>query len=214
MEVHAPHGAIHSLKEFFVHLLTVTIGILIALSLDGWVERSHHRSLLREARAHIGAEIRDNRDRLQKGLALAPEAEARLRVTMEAMETHRRTPQAPWPDLNWSFGIYPLSSTAWSSASSAGAVGLMDYSEVQRNTRVYLLQDQFLSIQQRALERWLNLQKWSERMKRPQGGPPSLSPEEMQQVESAASEALIYTQTEESIAGTLVEQYAQALQKP
>ena len=35
MEIHAPHQPILSVKEALVHLTIVTVGILIALSLEG-----------------------------------------------------------------------------------------------------------------------------------------------------------------------------------
>jgi hypothetical protein len=213
MEIHPPHSSIKSFKEFCVHLLTVIIGILIALSLEGLLERHHHRSLLHEARTNIAAEIRENRTRLQQGLAAAPGAEAELKRTIEAMEARRRNPQAPWSDFNWGFALFPLASTAWSSAASTGAIGYMDYSEVQLYTRVYLLQDQFLTVQQRTLDRWLDLQKWSERIS-PSGGRPMLSSDDLSQIEGAAAAALIHTQTEESIATSLSEQYAKVLHAP
>jgi hypothetical protein len=210
MEIHPPHGRIKSVREFCVHLLTVIIGILIALSLEGLLERHHHRSLLHEARANIAAEIRENQERLQRGLAAAPAAEAELRRTMEVMEAHRRNPQAPWSDFNWGFGLFPLASTAWSSAASTGAISYMDYSEVQLYTRAYLLQDQFLSVQQSALDRWLDLQKWAERTS-PPNGRPTLGLDDLSQIEGAAAAALVYTQTEESVATSLSEQYAKVL---
>lgn len=37
MEVHPPHKPIHSVKEFMVHLLAITIGLLIALGLEASV---------------------------------------------------------------------------------------------------------------------------------------------------------------------------------
>ena len=65
MEIHSP-GPIGSWKEFFRELLTITIGILIALSLDGLLEWQHHRGLAREARSNILIEMRDNRRQLAK----------------------------------------------------------------------------------------------------------------------------------------------------
>jgi hypothetical protein len=213
MEIHPPHSRIKSIKEFCVHLLTVIIGILIALSLDGLVEHRHHRSLLREARANIAAEIRQNQARLQKGLAAAPDAKAELKKTIDAVEARRRGSRAPWPDFNWSFALYPLASTAWSSAAGTGALGFMDYPEVQLYTRVYLSQDQFLAVQQRTLDRWMDLQRWGVRIS-PSHGRPTLNLDDLSQIENAAAAALIHTQTEESIATTLLEQYAKVLQAP
>ena len=47
MEIHSPHP-IHSVKDFLLQLLTITIGILIALTLEGTLERAHHRRLIHE----------------------------------------------------------------------------------------------------------------------------------------------------------------------
>jgi hypothetical protein len=53
VEVHPPSKPIHSIKDFMVHLLAITIGLLIALGLEAAVEAVHHRSLVREARHNI-----------------------------------------------------------------------------------------------------------------------------------------------------------------
>jgi hypothetical protein len=57
MEIHPPHGSIHSLKDFFLQLATITAGVLIALLLEGLVEWNHNRGLVHEARTTIGREI-------------------------------------------------------------------------------------------------------------------------------------------------------------
>ena len=38
MEVHPPHSPVRSIKDFMVHLLAITIGLLIALGLEASVE--------------------------------------------------------------------------------------------------------------------------------------------------------------------------------
>jgi hypothetical protein len=52
MEVHAPEHGIHSWRDFFVHMGTICLGLLIALGLEQAAEavhRSHQRAELREA---------------------------------------------------------------------------------------------------------------------------------------------------------------------
>jgi hypothetical protein len=41
MEVHPPHAPLHSWKDFWIHLGTITIGLLIAISLEQSVEALH-----------------------------------------------------------------------------------------------------------------------------------------------------------------------------
>lgn len=42
MEVHPPHAPLHNWKDFWIHLGTITIGLLIAISLEQSVELVHH----------------------------------------------------------------------------------------------------------------------------------------------------------------------------
>ena len=137
MDIHPPHGPVNSFKDFLLHLLTVILGILIALSLEGLIEWHHHRSLAEEARSNLTAEIRENRQLLAGGLPAAPAAEQRLKATIETIEAYRKDRRDDRTSkLDWSFGLFPLSATGWSTASSTGALSYMDYSEVQGYTRL------------------------------------------------------------------------------
>jgi len=42
IDVHAPHGGVHTWKDFWIHLGTITLGLLIAISLEQSVEWMHH----------------------------------------------------------------------------------------------------------------------------------------------------------------------------
>jgi hypothetical protein len=208
MEIHPPHGPVNSLKDFLIHLLTVILGILIALSLEGLLEWHHHRTLADEARSNLAAEIRENRQRLEPGLAAAPQVEQRLKATIDAVEACRKNRHDDrTAKLEWSFGVFPLRGTAWSTASSTGALSYMEFSEVEGYTWVYLMQDEFLTMQQSTLAKWLDLQKWSAR-RDAEGSLKGLSDDELSQVETAASAALLHTETEESFAKDLVQMYA------
>jgi TolA-binding protein len=60
MDVHPPHGPIRSWKDFTLHLLTITIGLLIALALEAAVQSLHHRHMVSEARVNLRREIVEN----------------------------------------------------------------------------------------------------------------------------------------------------------
>jgi hypothetical protein len=204
---------VNSFKDFLLHLLTVILGILIALSLEGLIEWHHHRSLAEEARSNLTAEIRENRQLLAGGLPAAPAAEQRLKATIETIEAYRKDRRDDRTSkLDWSFGLFPLSATGWSTASSTGALSYMDYSEVQGYSRAYVLQDEFLTMQQNALGKWLDLQKWLAR-RDSKGSLSNLNNEELSEVEAAASAALLHTETEETFAKDLMQQYAKALRE-
>jgi len=49
MDVHAPHAGIHTWKDFWIHLGTITIGLLIAIGLEQsveWMHRLHEKHAL------------------------------------------------------------------------------------------------------------------------------------------------------------------------
>jgi len=42
LDVHAPHQSVHTWKDFFVHIATICVGLLIAVGLEQAVEGVHH----------------------------------------------------------------------------------------------------------------------------------------------------------------------------
>jgi hypothetical protein len=50
LDVHAPHESVHTWKDFFIHIATIVIGLLIAIGLEQTVEFFHHRHQVAEAR--------------------------------------------------------------------------------------------------------------------------------------------------------------------
>jgi hypothetical protein len=59
-DVHPPHGSIHGWRDFSVQLITITVGLLIALGLEGSVEWLHHRHLMHQAETALLKEIKSN----------------------------------------------------------------------------------------------------------------------------------------------------------
>jgi len=68
VDIHPPH-AIRSWKDFGLQLATITVGILIALSLEGVRESLHNGALAREARENIRREIVDNKKEVEGEIA-------------------------------------------------------------------------------------------------------------------------------------------------
>jgi hypothetical protein len=67
---HAPHGGINSWRDFFVHIIVVTIGLLLALGLEQSVEYLHRQSerttLEREMRETFAADIKTLDERQER----------------------------------------------------------------------------------------------------------------------------------------------------
>ena len=44
LDVHAPHQLVHTWRDFFVHIATIVVGLLIAIGLEQSIEALHHRN--------------------------------------------------------------------------------------------------------------------------------------------------------------------------
>jgi hypothetical protein len=60
VDIHSPENSIRTWRDFLLHLLTITIGLFIALMLEAAVESMHNRHLVREARENLRSEIESN----------------------------------------------------------------------------------------------------------------------------------------------------------
>jgi len=153
MEIHVPKGHVRSWKTFVVELGTITIGVLIALLLEGLVEWNHYRVLVREARETIHREIADNDAELQRAMKGAGERDRNfaqaLRFADELLATHKTS----LTSVNLGLEVAELSAASWQSAERTGALSHMNYDEVQQYSKVYGTQDLFLSRQRQTLDK-------------------------------------------------------------
>lgn len=163
MEVHAPHEPILSVRQALVHLAIVTVGILIALSLDGILERVDHRALVREARATLGEEIAGNQTALKEFVARLQVHRQDIVTTIEMLNdlpnradeaTLLFRPGAPpgGKPSNFlrNYALAELRTISRTTAEVTGALALMDYQEVQRYAAVYDRQLLFMRTQDQA----------------------------------------------------------------
>jgi len=136
MEVHPPHEPIHNWRDFFVHLFTITVGLLIALGIEATAEAVHNRHLLHHAETDLRSEIRDNRALLAKDerqlLAAQTEFTNNLRI-LAAARAHSATAQEPEFHWYWSGG----QNSAWTTARDTGALALMTYEDAQEYSVIY-----------------------------------------------------------------------------
>jgi hypothetical protein len=60
LDVHPPHHPTHGWRDFFIHIATIVVGLLIAVGLEQTVEFFHHRHQRKTLEASIRAETEDN----------------------------------------------------------------------------------------------------------------------------------------------------------
>jgi hypothetical protein len=148
MEVHPPHGPIHTFKDFLIHLLTITIGLLIALGLEGAVEAVHHHSQVAEARESILHEIGANRAELQKHMERLSGQEK----TIASMRSGLELPHpAANPDDHLNVSVAGLRRAAYETAIATGTLALMDYTEASRYAQTYQEQTVLDALQNNAV---------------------------------------------------------------
>jgi len=64
LDVHPPHTPTHTWKDFFIHIATITVGLLIAVGIEQTVEVIHHRHLRDELIENVRTEAQRNTDLL------------------------------------------------------------------------------------------------------------------------------------------------------
>jgi len=151
VDIHPPHP-IHSWKDFGVQLITITAGILIALSLEGVRESIRDRALVREARENIRHELADNQKELDAKLAGLAERRARFATALTFANDLLKTRHTDIHTLDLGFTIAELGTASWQTAERTGALAHMDYAEVQRYAGVYGKQALFEAQQRTAVD--------------------------------------------------------------
>jgi hypothetical protein len=143
-EIHLPYGKVHGVKDFFIHLLTITIGLLIALSLDGLVEYQHHRHLAREAEDGLRAEIAHNAQEIGRQRQMIKDGQNKLETTLKSLAEMRAHPHAKRGPIYLLFGLGAFDDMAWKTAQNTGAITYMPYKDAQAFSNIYLEQEVYL----------------------------------------------------------------------
>lgn len=141
LDVHPPHEPVHGWRDFFVHLATITIGLLIALGMEGCVEWMHHRHLVREVEVSLHDEINHNSDGLSKYLEYVKKQQEILAkdvvVLKEIIRTHKQPEKS---SLEVNFNIRGFNNVSWQTAQSTGALSYMPYERAKEYSDLYSLQ--------------------------------------------------------------------------
>ena len=139
--------------RFVFEIVTITVGILIALWIDGIREDRKDQALVRSSQEQLAREIADNR---RDVIATGPSRDAHIKALAEglrAIDAMRNSgaPMPKFPSLGLNSPSFPHS--AWEAAARTGALALMDYPRAKAYTELYDLQDLVDRVQQRYLDR-------------------------------------------------------------
>jgi hypothetical protein len=138
IDVHPPHEPLYSWRDFFIHLATITIGLLIALSLEGCVEWQHHRHLVHEAEASLHREIEGNSKNVQATLDDVHKQQDALAQDIVVLKKIIANPKVINKDeMSIGFHISGFQSVSWKTAQSTGALSYMPYDRAEDYSNIY-----------------------------------------------------------------------------
>jgi len=141
VDVSPPQQPIGSWKDFLLHLLTITIGLFIALTLEAAIESMHHRHLVREARANLQAEMVDNRKLYAINVLKLQLNRNQLAHDIEQLRELRDGRKLDNANLSWAWDWNSYRDAAWKTAHESGAVSYMDSESISIYSTVYSQQD-------------------------------------------------------------------------
>lgn len=158
LDVHAPEHRISEKRDFFVHLFTITCGLLIALGLENAAEALHHHHQRKEAEAQIREEIHLNLKVLQDEKRRVARESKDMVAVLNYVEARlaAQTPDASALELR--LEETPLKDAAWRTASTTGVAQYMSFDTTQNFSECYKEQALVEAMQQRMLQSYLDIE--------------------------------------------------------
>jgi hypothetical protein len=146
MDVHPPHASLHTWRDFWIHLGTITIGLLIAIGLEQSVEalhRLHERHVLqrdlREEAEHnrdiLAADMRIGEDKIWMQQAMATVAAAKVsggKLTLPLPLAPCYPGTLNTPNVKY----FAPSETVWTAARESGLTSLIPAQEARVYARL------------------------------------------------------------------------------
>ena len=125
IDVHPPTEPVHGWRDFLVHLITITIGLVIALSLEGCVEWQHHRHLVHEAEASLQGEIKTNAGNIAGALDDVRKEQASLKGDIEILQRIIANPKVKnYENFTVGLRVRTFEDVSWKTAQSTGGGGI------------------------------------------------------------------------------------------
>jgi len=141
LDVHPAHHAASTWKEFFIHIATIVLGLIIAVGLEQLVEHIHHRIELADARKALAIERKIDIVRFSVENDEFHRFVPILQNNLALFVYLRRHPGRPLPPslgtLRWSSMTLTMLDSAWTAAQHSGVVDSMPQSEARKNSQLY-----------------------------------------------------------------------------
>jgi len=154
LDIHAPEKPIHSFKEFAVHIAVVTVGILIALGLEGVREVFHDRHLVQETRENFHAELEGDREHGKLEAARV----GKIKKALDQLADDLPRLEADHPEqvalrleaVNHNSGYF-FADNSWQAALSTGALAHMHTDDIQLYASAFYVLRVYSGLQQQCI---------------------------------------------------------------
>jgi hypothetical protein len=190
LDVHPPHHAANSWRDFFVHIATIVVGLLIAIGLEQCVEMVHERHQARETSEALQREFEANHGRVVLELKLWRRGVAALQnnlIVLRALHEHPGTPEEKLPGtLYWAISNMVYDHAEWDAAQQSGIVKLLPQEEAPKHAFQYL---ELQRVQDASNTVWLTIND-AEQFTLADPDPSHLSPTRLEQVIGLTEKAL------------------------
>ena len=136
LDIHPPHETVHTWRDFFIHIATIVIGLLIAVSLEQTVEFIQHRHSANEARKNIHEETSSDIDMLHFNLQQLDKSRQQLESDLDALNSSTSDADIPAHlEYTWKLGKEP--DAAWQAAKIDGSLALIPPAQIGRASYFY-----------------------------------------------------------------------------
>ena len=154
LDVHPPHHRLGGLKDFFIHLLTISVGLLIAVGIEGCVERHQHHELARDAKEMLRKEIEGNAKKMADTLVDIDKYQANVKESMDTVTrfAQHSKDKNQHGSITYNYSFPEWDNTAWTTAQTTGALGFMPYNEANQFSRIYVAQHSVAIAQEKLTE--------------------------------------------------------------
>jgi hypothetical protein len=157
MDIHPPHAPIRSMRDFLLQIFTVTIGIIIALSLEALVNWHTDAQLARVTRADFRAEISENLADLEK-LKPGMQSDFQWMIAMITYgEAKLRHQDAKRPAILTQRSFATLSKSAWDTALATQAIHRLRFEEARQLASAYNKQAALNDLEDHAEHQWISM---------------------------------------------------------
>ena len=207
MDVHPAHHAPRTWRDFLLHLVTITIGLFIALTLQAGVESLHHRHLVGEARDNLRREIQINREHYAENIQTLEKNRRQLANDIDQLRDLRSGKSIETNALAWGWDWNGYIDASWKTARETGAVSYMSFDLIHAYAELYLQQD-YVNTQALAV---INDEPKSAAFLLVAKDPSALSPGDIQSMLISLAESDIKLATLQNLMKPLDEMYTKAM---